>query len=250
MMVTVPREHEAACRETLERLRRSKRVVAFSGAGISKESGIPTFRDQGGLWENYRVEDVATPEGFRTNPALVWDFYLARRRGAAGAEPNAAHLAIAAWEKKIPFVGVVTQNIDGLHARAGSTRIQELHGNIWTVRCTGCERLTREEILERSTLPHCGLCGALLRPHIVWFGEPLDPEVIERSLEWMRAAEIIFVIGTSGVVEPAAGFVRDAARHGAFIVEVNVEETALSHAAHVSLFGRSAEVLGDWLKLV
>ena len=240
---------QSACREILARLAKSSRVVAFTGAGISKESGIPTFRERGGLWENYRVEDVATSEAFQRDPELVWKFYLSRRKDALKAQPNAAHLRIAEWGKQLPFVGVVTQNIDGLHARAGSVQIQELHGNLWKVRCTSCEVTQEDRTTEFSGLPHCRACNGLLRPHIVWFGETLDLMTIQTSLEWMRTADLIFVVGTSGVVEPAAGFVRDAKLHGVFVVEVNPEETALTSVANVSLFGRAGKIFGEWFKL-
>ena len=241
-------DQEFACSEVLKKLREAKRVIAFTGAGISEESGIPTFRGSGGLWGKYRVEEVATPEAFYSNPKLVWDFYLERRRGVSQAKPNLAHVAFSEWQNRFPFVGIVTQNIDGLHARAGSKQIQELHGNIWKIRCSECGVLEVDHALERKELPACKHCGGLLRPHIVWFGEPLDSAVVSESLEWMRSANIIFVIGTSGVVEPAAGFVRDAKLHGAMVVEVNIEKTALSGIADISIFGRSGQVFGEWLK--
>ena len=232
-------------KEVLTRLECAKRIVAFTGAGISQESGIATFRGNGGIWGKYRVEEVATPEAFFANPKLVWDFYLERRRGALEAKPNSAHQVIAAWEKKFPFVGVVTQNIDGLHEKAGSTKIQELHGNIWQARCSDCGATERDESLERTELPLCKHCKGLVRPHIVWFGEALDFDIIQEALKWMRQADIIFVVGTSGVVEPAASFVREAKSEGVFIVEVNIENTALTHIADVSLFGKSGEIFAE-----
>lgn len=237
--------------QVVQQLKKSKKIVAFTGAGISAESGIATFRGNGGLWGKYRIEEVATPQAFYSNPELVWDFYLERRQNAKDVQPNQAHITIAQWEKVFPFVGVVTQNVDGLHARAGSTNVQELHGNLWKIRCTECDFLTREEkIVHKRPLPICSHCGKLLRPHIVWFGEQLEFEVVQKSVQWMREADLIFVVGTSGVVEPAAGFVRDARMYGAFIVEVNLEETALTHVANVSLFGKSAEIFGCLSKLL
>ncbi len=251
-------------REVLKRLGSARSVIAFTGAGISAESGIPTFRrnglDSGGLWGEYRVEEVATPEAFQKNPKLVWDFYLERRARAFGANPNQAHVTIAEWEKQFPFAGVVTQNIDGLHAKAGSVNIQELHGNLWKVRCTKCDfvGLDKDEIAEAgfrgpgeetSPLPTCPNCSHLLRPHIVWFGEPLDFDVIQTSLQWMKKADVIFAVGTSGVVEPAASFVREAKYEGAFLVEINIEPTALSPIADISLFGKSGDIFGERLKL-
>lgn len=234
--------------EVLSRLRKSRRIAAFSGAGISEESGIATFRGSGGLWGKYRIEEVATPEAFRASPKRVWDFYLERRREANSVRPNAAHIAIAQWGKHFPFVGVVTQNIDDLHRKAGSANIQELHGNLWKARCLQCHQVSLDDTLEMAELPRCAKCEGFLRPHIVWFGEPLDPEVVDRSVEWLRSSDVVFVVGTSGVVEPAASLVRDSKRHGAFLVEVNIEETALTSIVDVSLFGRAGFVLGEWLK--
>ena len=222
---------KTACREVIKKLEGVKRVVAFTGAGISAESGIPTFRGNGGLWGEYRVEEVATPEAFDANPRLVWDFYLERRRGVLQAKPNPAHFAFANWQNRFPFVGVVTQNIDGLHEKAGSREIRELHGNIWKVRCTKCGKLDTDQATTRKELPNCQTCGGLLRPHIIWFGEALDPGVVSEAVAWLRNADIVFV------VEPAASFVRDAKHHGAFIVEINVEKTALSGIADISIFG-------------
>lgn len=239
--------HQEICREVRKRLKEAKQVVAFTGAGISQESGIPTFRGSDGLWENYRIEEVATPEAFESNPTLVWDFYRARRKTAILAKPNPAHLAIASWEARFDFSGVVTQNIDGLHAKSGSKNIQELHGSLWKNRCTNCDFLTDDFSLEAAELPKCCQCGALLRPHIVWFGEALDLMVIQKSLAWMREADMIFIIGTSGVVEPAASFVREAKLYGACLVEVNTEETALTHAADFSIFAPCGQVFKEWI---
>lgn len=238
-----------ACESVLDRLRQARHIVVFTGSGISAESGIPTFRGSGGLWGNYRVEEVATPEAFHSNPKFVWNFYIERRTDARDATPNPAHLAIASWEKHLPSIRVVTQNIDGLHEKAGSTQIQELHGNIWKARCLQCENVTRDERTETGELPRCGLCGGLLRPNIVWFGEALDEHVLEESIRWMREAEIVFVVGTAGIVEPAASLVRDAKSRGAFLVEVNVEKTALTPIADISLFEKASVVLGEWLAL-
>lgn len=229
-------------------LKNAQRVLAFTGAGISEESGLATFRGAGGLWSGHRVEDVATPQAFARDPELVWQFYLKRRADVANAKPNTAHQVIAGWEKQFRFAGVVTQNVDGLHAAAGSTRIQELHGSIWKSRCLACGNIQPDDALEYEKIKTCERCQGSLRPHIVWFGENLETEVMDNALSWMREADIIFVVGTSGVVEPAASLVRSAKRFGAFIVEVNIEETALTSAADVSLFGKSVEVFSRFPK--
>jgi len=240
-------EFQEKLQTALKRFRPARNVIVFSGAGISQESGIDTFRGNGGLWGNYSIEQVATPEGFSENPKLVWDFYLERRKQALTVKPNPGHEAIASWQTQFSMVGVVTQNVDGLHAKAGSQKIKELHGSLWRVRCTQCAFKATDDSLGPG-LPKCKQCGGLLRPDIVWFGEGLDSDVVADSVQWMRKADVIFVVGTSGVVEPAASFVRDAKDHGAFLIEINTAETALTLFANVSLFGKSGEILGKWFQ--
>jgi NAD-dependent deacetylase len=184
------------------RERKPRRVVAFTGAGVSAESGIPTFRGPGGLWRSFRAEDLATPEAFARDPKLVWEWYEWRRDLVRAAEPNAAHLAIA----RLTDAVVVTQNVDALHERAGSTDIIELHGNMFRVRCTREPRTLAMRDPFESIPPRCQ-CGALLRPDIVWFGEMLSPHALERAAEEIAAEDLLLVIGTSGVVYPAAGLV-------------------------------------------
>lgn len=184
------------------RERHPRRVVAFTGAGVSAESGIPTFRGPGGLWRSFRAEDLATPEAFARDPKLVWEWYEWRRDLVRGAEPNAAHRAIA----RLTDAVVVTQNVDALHERAGSADIIELHGNIFRARCTR-EAKTRAMRDPFPSLPPRCECGALLRPDIVWFGEMLPLGALERAAEEIAAADLLLVIGTSGVVYPAAGLV-------------------------------------------
>ncbi|PIQ87611.1 MAG: NAD-dependent deacylase [Candidatus Omnitrophica bacterium CG11_big_fil_rev_8_21_14_0_20_45_26] len=231
-------------------MKAAKRIVAFTGAGVSQESGVPTFRDHNGLWENHRFEEVATPEGFQADPVLVWRFYMARRQLAKQVKPNAAHLAIAGWEKQFSFAGVVTQNIDGLHAQAGSRHVQELHGNIWKTECSRCHRVEVNEATELSAdLPHCRDCGGLLRPHVVWFGEALNESVVHEALLWLYQADVIIVIGTSGAVEPAASFVREAKQKGAYVIEINTQKTALTPFVDLTLYGKSAELLGGPLRI-
>ena len=210
-------------------------VLVLTGAGVSAESGIPTFRDAKGLWQSHPVEKVASPQGFRDDPALVWRFYSERRAAASSCQPNPGHHALADLERRLGdrFL-LATQNIDGLHRAAGSERVVELHGNLYKTRCSRCDRPPFDDRDEYTAdkLPGCGRCDArgefaLLRPHIVWFGEMLDPADMERVGEFMHRARghrFVFVAaGTSGVVYPAAGFVDEARRHGAETWLVNME---------------------------
>jgi NAD-dependent deacetylase len=197
-------------------------LLVLTGAGISVESGLRAFRGVDGLWEGQRIEDVATPEGFGRDPDRVWAFYSGLRHQAAGVEPNAAHLALAACEERLgERYLLTTQNIDGLHQRAGSRRVFELHGSLWRTRCSGCGRSPFPDRSEPKQAPSCDRCGALLRPDIVWFGEPVDVEADRRTREFIKAAgraheRLVFLaIGTSGAVWPASGFARYAADLGA-----------------------------------
>lgn len=208
------------------RKRRPKRVVVFTGAGVSAESGIPTFRGAGGLWRNFRAEDLATPEAFARDPQMVWEWYEWRRGLVREAQPNAAHLAIARLEEATGGVTVVTQNVDGLHARAGSRNLIELHGNLFRVRCTR-EGTTREAIEPFRDMPPRCSCGAMLRPDVVWFGEMLPPGAMERSAERIREADLLLVIGTSGIVYPAAGLV---SLHRGLSIEINPQASGVSSA--------------------
>ena len=204
------------------RKRNPRKVVAFTGAGVSAESGIPTFRGAGGLWRNYRPEELATPEAFARDPATVWEWYEWRRDLIRNAQPNAAHRAIAS----LPNALVVTQNIDGLHARAGSPDIIELHGNIFRVRCAH-DPVARDAFDRFEALPPLCDRGELLRPDVVWFGEMLPEDALARAAAAIREADLLLVIGTSGVVYPAAGLV---ALHRGLSIEINPEASALSSA--------------------
>lgn len=210
-----------------------RRVVVFTGAGVSADSGIPTFRGSGGLWRNFRPEDLATPEAFERDPALVWEWYEWRRGLIRAAEPNAAHTAVA----RLPQAVVVTQNVDGLHARGGAHDVIELHGNIFRVRCTR-EGTTKMRDEPFSALPpHCE-CGALLRPDVVWFGEMLPDDAVARAVSVIRAADLLLVIGTSGVVYPAAGFM---SLHRGLSIEINPEASGVSSACTHAIAARAAE---------
>ena len=209
------------------------RVVVFTGAGVSADSGIPTFRGAGGLWRNFRPEDLATPEAFQRDPALVWEWYEWRRDLIRKAEPNAAHTAIA----RLPRAVVVTQNVDGLHARGGADDVIELHGNLFRVRCIREGRKQMHEAPFGALPPHCD-CGALLRPDVVWFGEMLPDDAVARAVSSIRAADLLLVIGTSGVVYPAAGFV---SLHRGLSIEINPEASGVSSACTFAIPARAAE---------
>ena len=206
-----------ALKEALTAIRERKpaRVVVFTGAGVSAESGIPTFRGQGGLWRNFRSEDLATPHAFARDPKLVWEWYEWRRGLVREAQPNAAHRAIAKLSNAI----VVTQNVDGLHARGGSRDVFELHGNIFRVRCTR-EHTTRDAFDAFAEMPPRCECGALLRPDVVWFGEALPSDAWDRATEVISNADLLLVIGTSRVVYPAAGLVDLCS---GLVIEINPE---------------------------
>jgi NAD-dependent deacetylase len=215
-------------------VRFARRPVALTGAGISAESGIPTFRGAAGLWRRFRAEELATPQAFARDPQMVWEWYDWRRSLIAKAEPNPGHLALA----RLPKLTVITQNVDGLHRRAGSLDVIEVHGDIWIDRCTRC----RAE--HRNLAKHdCPACGSLTRPGVVWFGEGLDPAVWDNAEEAARAADIFLVIGTSAVVYPAASLAPLAKASGARVVEINLDETPLSAAVDATLRGPSGEIL-------
>lgn len=225
-------------------LARVDRVAVVTGAGVSAESGVPTFRGQDGLWRQYRAETLATPEAFERDPKLVWEWYDWRRGLIAPVEPNPGHQVLAAWQDLFTGFSLITQNVDGLHAKAGSRDVVELHGNIWKLRCTreGTVSEVRGSPLPQLP-PVCPSCGATLRPHVVWFGESLDPAVLERAFRLSESCQAMLVIGTSSVVQPAASLPLAAARAGAKIVEINPEPTPLTPHADVFLAGRSGEIL-------
>ncbi len=209
-------------------LRSASRVSVLTGAGVSAESGIATFRGAGGLWEGHRIEDVATPEAFAENPEGVWRFYEMRRRNAREARPNAGHAALAAMEARFSGFLLATQNVDGLHRRAGSRELVELHGSIERRYCVRCRR-TDEDLEPLDVLPPvCPACGAMMRPDIVWFGEPLPVDAWADAQEAARSADVYLVVGTSAEVYPAAGLALIAADAGAQVFEINPAETALS----------------------
>ncbi len=231
-------------KELIPLLCRAKHVAVSTGAGISAESGIPTFRGAEGLWKQFRAEELATPAAFERNPRLVWEWYDWRRGIIAEKEPNPGHRVLARWEKVFPSFSLITQNIDGLHHKAGSRNILELHGNIWKTRCVAEGTITdNNETPLREIPPRCPDCGALLRPHVVWFGEPLDPAVIHKAFQLSSACEMMFAVGTSAVVQPAASLPLAAAQAGARIVEINPDPTPLTPYADFSFRGKAGDVL-------
>ena len=219
----------------------------LTGAGISAESGVPVFRGPGGLWRNFRPEELATPAAFARDPKLVWEWYDWRRSVIARAEPNPGHLALAEFERRVPDFCLITQNVDGLHDRAGSRQILKLHGDIWMLRCTGCGGEERNTAVPLAPLPPRCACGGLLRPGVVWFGEALPAETLAAAMEAARRAEVFLVAGTSAVVYPAAGLPRAALEHGARVIEINLEPTELSEVAQISLRAKCGEILPQLL---
>jgi len=227
-----------------ERIAGAQSLTVLTGAGISADSGVPTFRGADGLWRNYRAEDLATPEAFERDPRLVWEWYNWRREVLATKKPNEAHLALAELEQRLTDkMWLITQNVDGLHRQAGSHRLSEIHGNIWLVRCTGCGTVTENRQVPIPILPTCQDCQALLRPHIVWFGESLDPTDLRRCNDALGSCDLLLVIGTSGVVYPAAGFATMAKDVGATVVEINLVETPQSSLVDLSLRGRARDLV-------
>ncbi len=224
-------------------LREASSVAVLTGAGISAESGIPTFRGAGGLWRQFRAEELATPQAFARDPRLAWEWYDWRRGLIAQAEPNPAHRALAELERRVPRFTLITQNVDGLHDRAGSRNLLKVHGDIWELRCVACGRQRRDDRVPLPELPPRCECGGIERPGVVWFGEPLPSEVWDRAERAARQAQVFVIAGTSAVVYPAAGLAPLARRAGAKLIEVNLEETPFSEEVDCSLRGRAGELL-------
>jgi NAD-dependent deacetylase len=220
----------------------ARRVAVLTGAGVSAESGVPTFRGAGGLWRDHRPEDLATPDAFARDPRLVWEWYDWRRGLVAAARPNPAHDALARLERRCERFTLATQNVDGLHRLAGSHQVILLHGDLWTVRCTGCGTEREDRRVPLPELPPRCACGGLLRPGVVWFGEPLPEGALERAAAAAATADVLLLVGTSAVVWPAAGLGDVALGAGVPVIEVNPEPTAYADRA-ISLAGRAGEVL-------
>ncbi|MGD8758012.1 MAG: NAD-dependent deacylase [Deltaproteobacteria bacterium] len=230
-------------RQVADRVKGATRVVVLTGAGISQESGVPTFRGADGLWQNFRAEDLATLEAFEKDPVLVWQWYDWRRSLIKPLKPNAAHYALADLEKRTKDFTLVTQNVDGLHKDAGSEHPIEMHGTLWGVRCTKCHKSFENRDVPIHIPPKCEACGGLLRPAVVWFGEALDQEILYEIYHCLERAQAMLVVGTSGAVQPAASFGLAAKRAGAFVAEVNRSKTPQSGFFDVSLQGKAGELL-------
>ena len=240
--------------EGLERVaaavRAAARVTVLTGAGVSAASGIPTFRGDAGLWRSFRAEALATPEAFARDPTLVWEWYDWRRGLIKHARPNAAHDVLARWTGDRPGVTLITQNVDGLHERAGARDLVRLHGSIWRLRCwNACDRGRADWLDDTTPLPalppRCPHCQGLARPAVVWFNEALDPDVLAAA-EQATLCDVFLTIGTSAVVYPAAGLVHRAKRRGALTVEINTDVTGASASVDVALRGKAEEILATW----
>jgi NAD-dependent protein deacetylase/lipoamidase len=232
-----------------ERLAAARSICVLTGSGISAESGLPTFRGVGGLWRTHRVEELASPEGFARDPRLVWTWYCERRLAHRGVEPSAAHVALARIEQRAADFTLVTQNVDSLHLRAGSRNVLELHGTLREAKCTRCNaRRPLDEVIagvandEPGAFEHA--CGGMWRPDIVWFGEALPQAVLAAAFEAARRADLMLVVGTSGLVHPAASLATKRAT-GAYVVEINPEETALTPHVDRSVRARASDVLPE-----
>jgi len=230
-----------------DRLRSARRITALTGAGVSAASGIPTFRGVDGLWKNFRAESLATPEAFAADPRLVWEWYDWRRQMIANARPNAAHDVLARWTRERPGFTLITQNVDGLHERAGAERLVRLHGSVWHVRCSrACVEGRADWLDTTSPQPHlpplCPHCGAAVRPGVVWFGESLNPGDVAAATGAARC-DVFLTIGTSALVYPAAGLVHQAKQHGAFTIEINIDDTGASDVVDLALKGKAEEML-------
>jgi NAD-dependent deacetylase len=235
----------------VEVLKAAKRPFVLTGAGISRESGIPTYRGTEGLWRDHRPEELATPSAFRRDPKLVWEWYDWRRQFMSKCRPNPGHLALRDLETRFEEMVIVTQNVDGLHQQAGSRTVVELHGNIWRIRCTECPHSVESREAPLPELPpRCPECGALLRPGVVWFGEPLPAPAIERASELAGRADAILVVGTSANVHPAASLPYLTRANGGTVIEINPDPTPLSDVADHSLRGTAGEMLPELVRRV
>lgn len=220
----------------VQKLQSARSLAVITGAGVSAESGIPTFRGANGLWKEFRLEDVATLEGFQRNPKLVWEWYTWRRNEYGHAQPNPAHYTIAEMESYFPEFLLITQNVDTLHAKAGSAKLLEIHGNIYKARCTACETVFDNL---RTSLPEdlirCPTCRELARPHIVWFGEMYDTRLIDRATQFLAATDVVLIVGTSGMVSTPVYFALEAIQRGAYAIDINPDVSEVSGYAHCHL---------------
>ena len=229
------------------RLQSGGRVTVLTGAGVSAASGVPTFRGPAGLWKEFRPEQLATPAAFARDPRLVWEWYDWRRQRIAACRPNPCHDVLAAWSQRFSGFTLITQNVDGLHERAGARGVLRMHGSIWEMACwAGCADSPAGWVDTRVPLrelpPRCPYCAGFARPGVVWFGEALDPKIVAACLDATRC-DLFLTVGTSAVVHPAASLVEQARRRGAYTVEINLEPTTTSAGVDVALQGPAEELL-------
>jgi NAD-dependent deacetylase len=237
----VMRDTAADLGDLRDRLDAARSVTVLTGSGISAESGLPTFRGVGGLWRTHRVEELASPQGFARDPRLVWTWYNERRTAHKDVEPSPAHVALACIEARVPDFTLATQNVDSLHVRAGSRNVLELHGKLREAKCTRCDaRRPFDDSFDLDALEH--ECGGMWRPDIVWFGEALPQDVLEAAFAAARRADLMLVVGTSGIVQPAASLATKRVTR-AYVVEINPEETALTDQVDRSIRARASDVL-------
>lgn len=235
--------------ETIDRVKSARSIVFFTGAGISAESGIPVFRGKNGIWNKLKPEELANFDALLRNPQMVLEWYEHRKYIVEESKPNPAHLAISEFQNYFPEVTVVTQNIDNLHKRAGSKTVYELHGNIERNYCTNCHTFYNNDIQFVDGIPKCA-CGGLIRPDVVWFGEFLPQDQFNASEKASEDCDVFFIIGTSAVVYPAASLIYTAKAGKAYLIEVNIESTEVSHIVDESYFGKAGEVLPAILEKV
>jgi len=239
--------------ETLmSKLKKANNIVILTGAGISAESGVPTFRGKDGFWNKYTPQELASPEAFSKNPSLVWEWYKWRQKLVLGVEPNAGHYALAEFEKIFTLLekkfSIITQNVDSLHKRAGNRNVYELHGNLMKNKCTSCTyTMTINEVDESKIIPLCPKCNEIMRPGVVWFGESLPEYELLKSYELVETCDLFFSIGTSSVVQPAASLPIQAVENGAYVVEINSERSSIADFMSEVIIGKSGEILPEIL---
>lgn len=229
----------------IEKFRISKNILALTGAGISAESGIPTFRGKEGLWKQYRPEELATPQAFQRDPKLVWEWYLWRMELISTKSPNSAHFALAELEKRRSNFYLITQNVDGLHKKSGSKKIIEIHGNIFRNRCIDCDRIYDSDVSKLKNSTECPNCKNLVRPDVLWFGESYNTDLLNHSISLAERSELVFVIGSSGAVGIPVELARIAKENGAFVIEINIDPSGYSRYADIFLQGKAAEILPE-----
>lgn len=231
----------------IDKINKAKKGYALTGAGISAPSGIPTFRGEDGFWEKKDPHELASQSGFRKDPQMVWDWYNYRRDIIRKSEPNPAHYALVELENSFDDFVVITQNVDNYHQDAGSKNILELHGNIFRNKCNKCGKIFG--VVNSKEIPKCDICGSYIRPDVVWFGEPLPKDVLERAWKWSEDSDICFVIGTSAMVQPAASLPLISRENGAFVIEINKNSTVISSYVDRSIIGDVTSILPSLSKV-